>query len=138
MRASGSQSLLRSTLYSPHPLRRPPSEAAACRVRQRADGPGTRDEAVARGAAIQAAILNNVDSSVEDMLLLDITPLSLGLNSIGGITKVVVERNSLIPLQKTQDVATAANNQTVVCFEIVEGIFVYFLVLLVRLKLIFR
>ena len=96
------------------------------------------DEAVACGAAIQAAILNNVDSSVEDMLLLDITPLSLGLNMIGGITKVVVERNSLIPLQKTQDVATAANNQTVVCFEIVEGILVYFLVLLVRLKLFFR
>ena len=80
------------------------------------------DEAVACGAAIQAAILTpNNHPSINDLLLLDINPLSLGLDVKGGITKVVIERNSVIPISNTFLCTTSKNFQTSVVFPIVEG-----------------
>eukprot|EP00090_Calanus_glacialis_P008129 TRINITY_DN16465_c0_g1_i1.p1 TRINITY_DN16465_c0_g1~~TRINITY_DN16465_c0_g1_i1.p1 ORF type:complete len:947 (-),score=231.07 TRINITY_DN16465_c0_g1_i1:110-2656(-) len=80
------------------------------------------DEAVACGAAIQAAILNkNQHSSIDDLLLLDVNPLSLGINLKGEITRVIIERNSLIPVQNTHGVQTSENFQTQICLQIVEG-----------------
>ena len=80
------------------------------------------DEAVACGAAIQAAILNkDQHPSIHDLLLLDVNPLSLGINLKGGITKPVIERNSLIPIQNIYNVETAEHYQTEVCFKVIEG-----------------
>ena len=79
-------------------------------------------EAVACGAAIQAAILTpNNHPSINDLLVLDINPLSLGLDVKGGITKVVIERNSVIPISNTFLCTTSKNFQTSVVFPIVEG-----------------
>ena len=81
------------------------------------------DEAVACGAAIQAAILNGEQhESLEDTLLLDVNPLSLGMNLRGDVTKVVIERNSMIPIKKVlTGLANAATNATVLRCTIVEG-----------------
>eukprot|EP00092_Neocalanus_flemingeri_P062421 GFUD01075291.1.p1 GENE.GFUD01075291.1~~GFUD01075291.1.p1 ORF type:complete len:873 (-),score=216.42 GFUD01075291.1:609-3194(-) len=80
------------------------------------------DEAVACGAAIQAAILNkDQHSSIDDLLLLDVNPLSLGINLKGDITQVIIERNSLIPIQNTYNVQTSENFQKTIGFQIVEG-----------------
>lgn len=76
------------------------------------------DEAVAVGAAIQAAVLSG---EVNDVLLLDVTPLSLGIETLGGVASTLIEKNTTIPTRKTQVFSTADDNQTAVTIHIVQG-----------------
>lgn len=76
------------------------------------------DEAVALGAAIQAAVLSG---EVTDVLLLDVTPLSLGIETMGGVASVLIEKNTTIPTKKTQVFSTADDNQTAVTIHVVQG-----------------
>ena len=76
------------------------------------------DEAVAVGAAIQAGILTQ---EVQDIMLLDVTPLSLGLETIGGVMKKVIPRNTTIPVRRSDVFSTSENNQTVVEVHILQG-----------------
>jgi molecular chaperone DnaK len=76
------------------------------------------DEAVAMGAAIQAAVLSG---DVKDVLLLDVTPLSLGLETMGGIMTKLIEKNTTIPTKKSQVFSTAENNQTAVTIHVLQG-----------------
>ena len=86
------------------------------------------DEAVACGAAIQAAILNHDQhSSIRDTLLMDVTPLSIGINLVGGITDVKIKRNTTIPVKKTFEVETALDGQSVITITATEGKFQLYL-----------
>ena len=76
------------------------------------------DEAVAMGAAIQAAVLSG---EVNDVLLLDVTPLSLGIETLGGVASVLIDKNTTIPTKKTQVFSTADDNQTAVTIHVVQG-----------------
>lgn len=76
------------------------------------------DEVVAMGAAIQAGVLTG---EVKDILLLDVTPLTLGIETMGGVATPLIERNTTIPARKSQIFSTAADNQTSVEIHIVQG-----------------
>ena len=78
------------------------------------------DEAVASGAAIQGAILNG-ESGVNDILLLDVIPLSLGIETVGGVFTKLVEANTTIPVTKTEVFTTAADNQPSVEVRVLQG-----------------
>ena len=76
------------------------------------------DEVVALGAAIQGGVLSG---DVDDILLLDVTPLSLGIETLGGVSTNLIERNTTIPTKKSQVFSTAADNQTTVEIHVLQG-----------------
>ncbi len=76
------------------------------------------DEVVAIGAAIQAGVLGG---EVKDVLLLDVTPLSLGLETLGGVMTTLIERNTTIPIKKSEVFSTAEDNQTAVDVHVLQG-----------------
>ncbi|MBU6286580.1 MAG: molecular chaperone DnaK [Chloroflexi bacterium] len=76
------------------------------------------DEVVAVGAAIQAAVLTG---EVKDVVLLDVTPLSLGVETLGGVTQRMIERNTTIPTRKTETYSTAEDSQTAVDIHVLQG-----------------
>ena len=76
------------------------------------------DEVVAQGAAIQAGVLSG---EVNDVLLMDVTPLTLGIETLGGVSTPLIERNATIPVSKKQIFSTAEDNQTVVTIHVLQG-----------------
>ena len=79
------------------------------------------DEVVAAGAAVQANILGGGSEATKDMLLLDVTPLSLGIEALGGVTAKIIHRNSTIPASATEHFTTGVEGQTSVAIHVVQG-----------------
>ncbi len=79
------------------------------------------DEVVALGAAVQAHILSGGSEATKDMLLLDVTPLSLGIEALGGVVAKIIQRNSTIPASATEQFTTGVEGQTNVAIHVVQG-----------------
>ena len=79
------------------------------------------DEAVAYGAAVQACILSGADCGDTSMVLLDVNPLSMGIETVGGVMSNLISRNTVIPTKKSQVFSTAADNQETVSIKVYEG-----------------
>ncbi len=79
------------------------------------------DEVVALGAAVQADILGGSSAATEELLLLDVTPLSLGIEALGGTTAKIIQRNSTIPASATEHFTTGVDGQTNVAIHVVQG-----------------
>merc|ERR1712165_372305 len=79
------------------------------------------DEAVAYGAAVQACVLSGNDCGAKDILVIDTVPLSLGIETVGGVLTKVIGRNTAIPTKKSQEFSTAADNQDTVTISVYEG-----------------
>jgi len=79
------------------------------------------DEAVAVGAAIQGRILGPDNSGTEDLIVLDVTPLSLGIETVGGIMTTLISKSSVIPTKKSQTFSTSQDNQPAVMIQVFQG-----------------
>ena len=78
------------------------------------------DEAVAFGAAVQAGVLGG-ESTTADLVLLDVCPLTLGIETVGGVMTKLISRNSVVPTKKSQIFSTASDNQPTVTINVLEG-----------------